>query len=104
MRNRVLACMVTSPVGRPLSTFRSLSELLQVFYGTIKCHRSLYHDGGILYQDISAGNIITLDGEDEGKLKGVLLDLDSAIELVDMEETESKITGTRIFMAIGIID
>lgn len=102
-QNRILACIVTSPVGRPLHTFQSLLELLQVLRDAIKCHRSLYHDAKILHQDVSPGNIIILDGQDEGKPQGVLIDLDSAIELAEGAETEPDITGTRPFMAIGVL-
>lgn len=104
-QNRILACMVTSPVGRPLHTFQSCLELLQVFRDAIKCHRSLYRDGGILHQDVSHGNVIILDGQEQGKPKGILIDLDSAIDFDDeREETETgSVTGTRPFMAIGVL-
>ncbi|KAI8630987.1 FunK1 protein kinase [Xylariaceae sp. FL1651] len=102
-QNRILACIVTSPVGRPLHTFQSLLELLQVFRDAIKCHRSLCYDAKILHQDISPGNIIILDGQDEGMPQGILIDLDSAIELTEGVETELNITGTRPFMAIGVL-
>ncbi|KAI1110334.1 FunK1 protein kinase [Nemania sp. NC0429] len=102
-QNRILTCIVTSPVGRPLHTFQSRLELLQVFRDAIKCHRSLYSDAKILHQDISPGNIIILDGQDEGKPQGILIDLDSAIELAEEAETEHDIIGTRPFMAIGVL-
>ncbi|KAI0203992.1 FunK1 protein kinase [Astrocystis sublimbata] len=102
-QNRILACMVTSPVGRPLHTFQSLLELLQVFRDAIKCHRSLCCDASILHQDISPGNMIILDGQGEGNPQGILIDLDSAIELDEGVETEAGITGTRPFMAIGVL-
>lgn len=104
-QNRILACMVTSPVGRPLHTFQSVLELLQVFRDAIKCHRSLYNDGGILHRDVSHGNVIILDGQEKGRPHGILIDLDSALEL-DKEEEENEtgsITGTRPFMAIGVL-
>ncbi|RMZ83204.1 hypothetical protein DV738_g1305, partial [Chaetothyriales sp. CBS 135597] len=106
-QNRILACMVTSPVGRPLHTFQSILELLRVFRDAIKCHRSLLTNAKILHQDISAGNIIILDGQDEEDPQGILIDLDSAIEVRE-EEPEAGpppagITGTRPFMAIGVL-
>ncbi|KAH8729164.1 FunK1 protein kinase [Ilyonectria robusta] len=85
-QNRILACIVTSPVGRSLHTFQSPTELLQ-----------------ILHQDISPGNMIILDDQDEAKPKGILIDLDSAIELAQGLGTEPGITGTRPFMAIGVL-
>ncbi|KAI1422663.1 FunK1 protein kinase [Xylaria sp. FL1777] len=102
-QNRILDCIVTSPVGRPLHTFQSLPELLQVFHDAIKCHRSLYCDAKILHQDVSPGNIIILDNQDEGEPKGILIDLDAAIELAEEAETEHGIIGTRPFMAIGVL-
>lgn len=102
-QNRILACIVTSPVGRPLHTFHTMLELLEVFRDTIKCHRSLYFDAKILHQDISPGNIIILDDQDEQKPKGILIDLDSAIQLEEISETEPGITGTRSFIAIGVL-
>lgn len=102
-RNRILTCVITSPVGRPMHTFQSLLELLQVFRDAIKCHQSLLHNAGILHQDISTGNMIILDGQDEGQPKGILIDLDSSIELTKEMETEPDITGTRPFMAIGVL-
>ncbi|KAI1172842.1 FunK1 protein kinase [Nemania sp. FL0916] len=102
-RNRILACIVTSPVGRPLSTFRSVSELLRVFHDAIKCHRSLFHDAKILHQDISPGNMIIVDSREETMLTGILIDLDSAIEISSGAEIESSIIGTRPFMAIGVL-
>ncbi|KAM0441231.1 hypothetical protein ACHAPT_000538 [Fusarium lateritium] len=101
-QNRILTCIVTSPVGRSLDTFQSPAELLQVFRDAIKCHRSLYCDAKILHQDISAGNMVILDGQDEGKPKGILIDLDSAVELAE-GSAERGITGTRPFMAIGVL-
>ncbi|KAI0098049.1 FunK1 protein kinase [Nemania sp. FL0031] len=102
-QNRILICVVTSPVGRPLHTFKSLLELLEVFCDTIKCHRSLLHDAKILHQDISPGNMIILDRRDERKPQGILIDLDSAVELTEGLVTEPKIIGTRPFMAIGVL-
>lgn len=102
-KNRILACIVTSPAGRPLHTFQSLLELLQVFCDAIKCHSSLLYDAKILHQDVSPGNMIILDDQDEERPRGILIDLDSAIEVTEGIETEPGITGTRPFMAIGVL-
>ncbi|KAJ0160361.1 hypothetical protein CTA2_8110, partial [Colletotrichum tanaceti] len=102
-QNRILACLVTSPVGRSLCTFQSSAELLRAFRDAVKCHRSLFCDARILHQDVSPGNMIILDGQDEGQPRGVLIDLDSAVELAEESGTELGITGTRPFMAIGVL-
>ncbi|KID81640.1 serine/threonine-protein kinase Sgk2 [Metarhizium guizhouense ARSEF 977] len=101
-QNRILTCAVTSPAGRPLHTFRSLLELLQVFRHAVQCHRSLYRDAEILHRDISAGNMIILDNQ-EGGAKGMLIDLDVAIHLGTELDRALGITGTRPFMAIGVL-
>ncbi|KAG6113891.1 hypothetical protein E4U13_003626 [Claviceps humidiphila] len=100
--NRILTCAVTSPVGRPLQTFQSPLELLQVFHDAIKCHRSLFSAAKLLHQDISSGNIVILDSQREEDPKGILIDLDSARDLTDDLETR-QIIGTRPFMAIGVL-
>ena len=47
--------------------------------------------------------MIILDVQDEGKPQEILIDLDSAIELAEGVGTELDITGTRPFMAIGVL-
>ena len=103
-QNRILACIVTSPLGRPLYTFRHLTELLEVFRDAIKCHQSIYFDANLLHQDISLGNMVILDDQEEGMPKGILIDLDSATEVAGDTESEPGITGTRPFMAIGVLN
>ncbi|KAF1733596.1 hypothetical protein CRV24_007501 [Beauveria bassiana] len=102
-QNRILICTVTSPLGRPLRSFQSLVELLQVLRDAIMCHRSLYYDARLLHRDISPGNIIILDHQDKEQPKGLLIDLDSAISLDEASEAELGITGTRPLMAIGVL-
>ncbi|PQK17516.1 hypothetical protein BB8028_0008g00270 [Beauveria bassiana] len=102
-QNRILICTITSPLGRPLCSFQSLVELLQVLRDAIMCHRSLYYDARLLHRDISPGNIIILDHQDKEQPKGLLIDLDSAISLDEASEAELGITGTRPFMAIGVL-
>ncbi|KAG6006659.1 hypothetical protein E4U21_006804 [Claviceps maximensis] len=116
-QNRILVCVVTSPLGRPLHSFRSPDDLLAVLRDAVRCHRSLYRDARILHQDVSPGNIVIVDGLGEDPSRGLLIDLDSAIRLparpdADAEageeaeaeaEAEYSITGTRPFMAIGVL-
>ncbi|KAL4964532.1 uncharacterized protein BDV14DRAFT_200816 [Aspergillus stella-maris] len=91
-RNRILTRTVYTPVGRPLHTFRSISELLRAF-----------RDANILHRDISPWNILIPDqgpelnenagtenehgeGNEESFIsvsrpQGFLINLDSAIDL-----------------------
>lgn len=47
--------------------------------------------------------MVILDGQDEGTPKGILIDLDSAIVVPGELGTELGITGTRPFIAIGLL-
>ncbi|OAA35973.1 serine/threonine-protein kinase Sgk2 [Cordyceps fumosorosea ARSEF 2679] len=98
-----LVCAITSSLGRPLHTLQSVVELLQVFRDAIKCHQSLYYDARILHRNISPGNIVMVDHHHKGQPKGILIDLDSAINLDEPYEADFEITVTRSFMAIGVL-
>lgn len=102
---RTMVCIITSPCGRPLHTHQSVLELVQVLRDAVKCHRSLYEDGGILHQDIAPGNIIIPECLDPEAPKGVLIDLDVAM-ILDVGPRNPggiSITGTPPFMAIGAL-
>lgn len=107
-RVRTMVCIITSPCGRPLHTYESVLELLQVLRDAVQSHRSLYEDGGILHQDIAPGNIIISDQQCVDPVeapKGVLIDLDVAM-LLDVGPRNPggiSITGTPPFMAIGAL-
>ncbi len=120
--NRTLACIVTFPAGRPLRTFKSRLELLRVLRDAIRAHRSLLQDAHMLHQDVSAQNIIIVDARrDEGEgenqkergdkgeeqaaeeSRGIMIDLDVAMILEQGPRTPGEVTGTRPFMAVGIL-
>ena len=101
--NRIFTCVVISPAGRPLHTFKNRLEMLQVLRDAIKAHRSLFQDAKILHQDVSAQNIIITDAQREGNPNGILIDLDAAMNVADGPRTPGEVTGTRPFMAIGIL-
>ncbi|KFY09571.1 hypothetical protein V492_05430 [Pseudogymnoascus sp. VKM F-4246] len=87
-QNRILAFIVTSPVGRPLHTFCTVLELLQVFGDAI----NLTNHSTTMPKSFT--KIYPL---------GILIDLDTAIELDEISEEETGITGTRPFIAIGVL-
>jgi hypothetical protein len=47
--------------------------------------------------------MIILDDLEEGKPRGILIDLDSSIELIEVMESDRQVIGTRPFMAIGVL-
>ncbi|EPE31464.1 Protein kinase-like (PK-like) [Glarea lozoyensis ATCC 20868] len=101
--NRFFTCIVTSPAGRPLETFKNRLELLEVLRDAVKAHRSLLQDAKILHQDVAASNIIIAEPQQEGDPKGLLIDLDVAMNLMVGPRTPNEVVGTRAFMSIGIL-
>jgi hypothetical protein len=101
--NRFFTCIVTSPAGRPLETFKNRLELLEVLRDAIRAHRSLLQDAEILHQDVAASNIIIAEPQRQGDPKGLLIDLDVAMNLMVGPRTLNEVVGTRAFMSIGIL-
>ncbi|CAM6004313.1 unnamed protein product [Sphagnum balticum] len=101
--NRIHCCLVVSPAGRPLSSYRSVRELLEALRDAIKGHRSLLEDGKILHRDISENNIIITEVTVKGDPTGLLIDLDLAKELNSVPSGASHRTGTMQFMAIEVL-
>jgi hypothetical protein len=74
--NRIHICLVTSPAGRPLYSFKSSRELLEATRDAIAAHRSLLEDGKMLHRDISENNILITTTTGEGGSKGRLINMD----------------------------
>jgi len=51
--NRIHCCLVTSPAGRPLHSYRSVTELLEALRDAIVGDMSLLKDGKMLHRDVS---------------------------------------------------
>ncbi|EEQ29275.1 conserved hypothetical protein [Microsporum canis CBS 113480] len=100
--NRVFSCIVVHPPGRAVDKFKSIPEFLGAFSDIIKGLRSLYQDGRILHQDVSKGNLMITDVHKRGDPRGFLIDLEAA-KLLDDTDAKEEITGTKLFMAIGVL-
>ncbi|KAI9802645.1 MAG: hypothetical protein M1825_002667 [Sarcosagium campestre] len=97
--NRIHRRVITQDAGKSLYEATSLSAFIRGLIGAINGHKSLL-GVGILHRDISAGNIMLTDEEDDG----FLIDLDFAVKL-EAEKASgapSKV-GTKVFMAIGAL-
>lgn len=97
-RNRILMCLIFSPIGQPLSTFRDKAELLSVLRDAVQTHRALLQQGNILHRDISDENILI----PETTRSGMLIDFDVAMDLSKDAPTGNSITGTDGSMAAGL--
>ncbi|KAI9731295.1 MAG: hypothetical protein M1834_005198, partial [Cirrosporium novae-zelandiae] len=99
-QNRVHRRVVMRDIGKSIYLASSRVATLRGLLGAIRGHESLL-DVHILHRDISAGNIMLNEAEDDG----FLIDLDLAVE-IDRKEVSGapNKTGTKIFMAIGALD
>ena len=112
---RVRRRTVTRDPGKPIYKASSPVAIINGFIGAIygKCvgisietilltcpgHESLLN-AGILHRDISIGNIMLTENEDDG----FLIDLDLANKTSDDQASGApSMTGTKIFMAIGAL-
>ncbi|KAF5360248.1 hypothetical protein D9758_009155 [Tetrapyrgos nigripes] len=84
----------------PLTSLREVSEYAQVFCDILQGHRWLYDRAQILHRDISMQNIMVRRVPNEGKVYGVLNDLDLSSEYLTQKGPScSDRTGTRPYMA-----
>lgn len=101
--NRIHSCLIVSPAGPVISSFKSSKVLLESMRDAIKAHQSLYTIGNILHRDISSNNIIITRPEDADGFKGVLIDLDLAKEIDSSPSGARHQTGTMQFMAVEVL-
>ncbi|KAI0443368.1 hypothetical protein F4803DRAFT_313051 [Xylaria telfairii] len=101
--NRIHRRIVLRDYGGPIYKASSRAALLGAFEGCIRGHESLYKKAGLLHRDISINNLMISQGNTES-LSSFLIDLDLAIEVNRTKSSGAKgITGTRAFMAIGVL-
>lgn len=105
-KNRIHWRTVVSRVGSALTSFRSISQLLAALHDASKGHRSLLTLAHTLHRDISINNIMIAKTAEPNTPRGFLIDLDLAISVGASPTFASGAphrTGTREFMAIGVL-
>jgi hypothetical protein len=98
--NQVFSCIVTTPLGRPLRLFSSISEFLEVLRDVVRALQSLYLDGGIVHRDVAIKNIIIAPQQTRDDPKGVLIDFDHALDVDDPNYVHVLVGSDGLF-AIG---
>ncbi|KAM0265356.1 hypothetical protein ACHAQJ_000197 [Trichoderma viride] len=100
--NRIHRRIVLQDYGRPIYMASSPKALLAALENCIRGHESL-REAGFLHRDISINNVV-IDEDGPPDRKGFLIDLDLAIreQRIKGSGTKGK-TGTRAFMAIGVL-
>ncbi|KAI1382494.1 uncharacterized protein F4822DRAFT_423556 [Hypoxylon trugodes] len=99
--NRIHRRVIVRDYGQNIYKASSCVALLAAFESCIQGHKSLL-EAGILHRDISINNIMI--NEDGSNPSGFLIDLDLAIKVQREGASGAKgKTGTRAFMAIGVL-
>jgi len=103
-QNRVHRRVITSDYGKPLYKASSRAAMLAALEGCIKGYESSYMRAGIIQCDVSTGNLMMNEEDDNPSWPAFLIDFDLAIK--EQREGPSGArgkTGTRAFMAIGVL-
>ncbi|ORY59298.1 uncharacterized protein BCR38DRAFT_489030 [Pseudomassariella vexata] len=101
--NRVHRRVVLRDYGKPIYKASSRAALLTALEGCIEGHKSLYK-ASFIHRDISVNNLMINEDKVNPSWPSFLIDLDLAIKVQRVGASGAKgITGTRVFMAIGIL-
>ncbi|EAS32100.3 uncharacterized protein CIMG_03124 [Coccidioides immitis RS] len=102
--NRVHRRVIVRDYGKPIYESSSRVALLAGLEGCIKGYDSLYQNTGMIQCDISPRNLLVNEDDDNPSWPAFLIDLDLAIrvERDGFSGARGK-TGTRAFMAIGVL-
>ncbi|GIK06015.1 hypothetical protein Aspvir_010133 [Aspergillus viridinutans] len=104
LQNRVHRRVIVSDYGTAIYKARSRISMLSAVKRCIQGYESLHKNTGLLQGDISTGNLILNEEEDNPSWPAFLIDLDLAIkERRERPSGARAKTGTRAFMAIGLL-
>ena len=102
--NRVHRRVILRDFGKPIIKASSRVTLLVALEKCIEGYESLHQKAGMLQCDISPGNLMINEEDDTPSWRAFLTDLDLAIkEQRDGFSGARGKTGTRAFMAIGVL-
>lgn len=100
VHRRVILC----DHGKPLYKANSRVAMLSALEGCIEGYESLHTRTGMLQSDISIGNLMMNENEYNPSWRAFIIDLDLAIKEQREESSGARgRTGTRAFMAIGVL-
>ncbi|KAF3481541.1 uncharacterized protein GIQ15_04300 [Arthroderma uncinatum] len=102
--NRVYRLVGVEDYGQPIYTASSRVALLAALEECIEGYESLHQKAGMLQRDISPNNLMINEDKESASWKAFIIDLDLAIK-EDREGASGARgkTGTRAFMAIGVL-
>ncbi|KAH7635875.1 hypothetical protein B0T09DRAFT_317597 [Sordaria sp. MPI-SDFR-AT-0083] len=96
--------VIVRDYGQPIYKASSRVALLAALEGCIDGHDFLRTNAGLLHKDISINNLIINEDDNNPSWPSFLIDLDLAVRKERESTSGAKgITGTRAFIAIGIL-
>ncbi|WPJ64074.1 hypothetical protein SMAC4_13738 [Sordaria macrospora] len=102
--NRVHRRVILRDYGQPIYKASSRAALLAALKGCIDGHESLWRKAGLLHRDISINNLMINEDPSNPSWRSFLIDLDLAVRKERESASGAKgMTGTRAFMAIGVL-
>ncbi|EDN06473.1 predicted protein [Histoplasma mississippiense (nom. inval.)] len=102
--NRVHRRVVIRDYGKPIYQSSSKAVLLAALAGCIEGYMSLHDEAGLIQCDVSPRNLMVNEDKDNPSWPAFLIDLDLAIRVQrDASSGARGKTGTRAFMAIGVL-
>ncbi|KAH7636131.1 hypothetical protein B0T09DRAFT_33389 [Sordaria sp. MPI-SDFR-AT-0083] len=104
LQNRVHRRVIVRDYGQPIYKASSRVALLAALEGCIDGHESLWTKAGLLHRDISINNLMINEDDNNPSWPSFLIDLDLAVRKEREGASGAKgMTGTRAFMAIGVL-
>jgi len=102
--NRVHRRVIVCDYGKAIYKASSQISLLAALEKCIDGYESLHTRGGMLHRDISPNNLMVNEDDENPSWPAFLIDLDFAIKEQRVESSGARgNTGTRPFMAIGVL-
>ena len=102
--NRIHRRVIVRDYGKAIYKASSRTSLLAALEGCIEGYESLHTEAGMLQRDVSINNLMMNEEDDNPSWPSFLIDLDLAIKVQreGVSGARGK-TGTRAFMAIGVL-
>ncbi|QUC21727.1 uncharacterized protein UV8b_05970 [Ustilaginoidea virens] len=102
--NRIHRRVIVRDYGKPIYEASTRAALLAAFECCVRGHELLYK-AGFLHRDISTNNLMINEDAENSSWPGFLIDFDHAIKIRRDSVSGAKgKTGTRAFMAIGLLN
>ncbi|KAH7011997.1 hypothetical protein B0J12DRAFT_778670, partial [Macrophomina phaseolina] len=104
LENRVHRRVIVQDYGKPIYKASSRAALCAAMEGCIEGYESLHGQASMLQRDVSKNNLMINEDDDNPSWTSFLIDLDLAVDKEREGVSGARgMTGTRAFMAIGVL-